>query len=99
MPGEFRDMQLHPKDTGGAFLEIDEQQGPRAHDPDGPWHPDRPGLATRAPHRATCVGSSAAEIQCEEPGKVAARWSEIVELPLARERARASRRSRSRMRR
>jgi hypothetical protein len=39
VPGQFRDMQLHPKDTGGAFLEIDEQLGPRAHEPDGPWHP------------------------------------------------------------
>jgi len=80
--GEFRDMQLHPKDTGGAFLEIDEQQGPRAHDPDGPWHPAGPDWQ-RARRTARVRGIVAAEIQCEEPGKVAARWSEIVELPLA----------------
>ena len=32
-------MQLHPKDTGGSFFEIDEQRGDNAHALDGPWHP------------------------------------------------------------
>ena len=32
-------MQLHPKDTGGSFFEIDEQRGERAHELDGPWNP------------------------------------------------------------
>ena len=36
---EFRNMQLHPKDTGGSFFEIDEMVGPGAHEPDGPWEP------------------------------------------------------------
>ncbi|HEY5646052.1 MAG TPA: hypothetical protein VIS76_08935, partial [Pseudomonadales bacterium] len=39
---EFRNMQLHPKDTGGSFFEIDEQLGPRAHAADGPWEPAGP---------------------------------------------------------
>lgn len=84
VPGEFRDMQLHPKDTGGAFLEIDEQLGPRAHDPDGPWHPAGPDWQ-RARRTGRVRGIVAAEIQCEEPGKVAARWSEILELAVGRD--------------
>ena len=31
---EFRNMQMHPKDTGGSFFEIDEQMGAGAHDDD-----------------------------------------------------------------
>jgi hypothetical protein len=81
VPGEFRDMQLHPKDTGGAFLEIDEQQGPRAHEPDGPWHPAGHDWQ-RARRTGRVRGIVAAEVQCEEPAKVAARWSEIVEIPV-----------------
>ncbi len=80
VPGEFRDMQLHPKDTGGAFLEIDEQQGPRAHEPDGPWHPAGHDWQ-RARRTERVRGILAAEMQCDEPAKVAARWSEIVEIP------------------
>jgi hypothetical protein len=81
--GEFRDMQLHPKDTGGAFLEIDEQLGPRAHAPDGPWHPAGPNWQ-RARRTARVTGIAAAEIQCDDPGKTAARWSEIVEIPVTK---------------
>ena len=36
---EFRNMQMHPKDTGGSFFEIDQQLGEGAHDADGPWEP------------------------------------------------------------
>ena len=36
---EFRNMQMHPKDTGGSFFEIDQQLGEGAHDVDGPWEP------------------------------------------------------------
>jgi hypothetical protein len=39
---EFRNMQLHPKDTGGSFFEIDQQLGEHADDADGPWEPAGP---------------------------------------------------------
>jgi hypothetical protein len=78
---EFRNMQLHPRDTGGSFLEIDEQVGPNAHDPDGPWEPAGPNWkAAQRLDRVT--GIAAAEIQCDDPGRVAARWSEITEIPV-----------------
>ncbi|MFM8354701.1 MAG: VOC family protein [Gammaproteobacteria bacterium] len=78
---EFRNMQLHPKDTGGSFFEIDEQPGPRAHAVEGPWEPAGPDWL---PHRslARVTGIVAAELQCDDPAAVAQRWGEIAELPV-----------------
>jgi len=78
---EFRNMQLHPKDTGGSFCEIDEQLGPRAHAADGPWEPAGPDWQRhRVLDRVT--GIAAAEIQCDDPRAVADRWGAIAELAL-----------------
>jgi hypothetical protein len=78
---EFTNMQLHPRDTGGTFFEIDEQKGRNAHDPDGPWEPaGKDWKAARRLERVT--GITAAEIQCDDPAKVAARWSEIAQIPV-----------------
>ncbi len=77
---EFRNMQLHPKDTGGSFFEIDEQYGPGAHDADGPWEPAGPDWQ-REKHTERVNGIAAAELQCDDPAAVAARWSEIAEIP------------------
>ncbi len=83
---EFSNMQLHPKDTGGSFFEIDEQLGPGAHDPDGPWDPAGPDW--KAGQRLGVVtGVTAAELQCDDPAKVAARWAEIAELPVGKDAA------------
>lgn len=77
----YRIMQLHPKDTGGSFFEIDEQLGEGAHDDDGPWDPAGPDWQ-RARRTERVRGITAAEIQCDDPARVAARWSEIAEIPL-----------------
>ncbi|MGD8417476.1 MAG: VOC family protein [Pseudomonadales bacterium] len=80
---EFRNMQLHPKDTGGSFFEIDEQMGSDAHAADGPWEPAGPDW--QAGQSLTRVrGISAAEVQCDDPEAVAARWSEIAQIGLDR---------------
>ncbi|MCB1647594.1 MAG: hypothetical protein KDI36_19185, partial [Pseudomonadales bacterium] len=78
---EFINMQLHPQDTGGSFFEIDQQLGEGADNIDGPWHPAGPDWqAYRDTSRVT--GIVAAEIQCDNPYKVAARWAEIATLPV-----------------
>jgi hypothetical protein len=79
---DFRNMQLHPKDTGATFFEIDEQLGASAHDPDGPWEPAGPNWQ-RAKNTQRVNGITAAELQCNNPGQVAARWAEIAQLPVA----------------
>jgi hypothetical protein len=79
-------MQLHPQDTGGSFLEIDWHEKPDEEFPGwshairGPW-PD----FIRTDRVSAIV---AAEIQSPEPEKVAHRWSEIIQEPLARDAAR-----------
>ena len=76
----FVNMQLHPKDTGGSFFEIDEMLGPKAHDVDGPWHPAGPNWQIAKTKRVSSI--MGATIQCDDPTAVAARWSDIAELPL-----------------
>jgi hypothetical protein len=79
---EFRNMQLHPKDTGGTFFEIDEQLGERAHDADGPWEPAGPDWQ-RAKRTERVTGIVAAELQCDDLAAVAQRWGQIAELPVS----------------
>src|SRR4051794_35025343 len=74
---EFTNMQLHPADTGGSFLEIDEQTG--GVEPMGAWSPA--GKNWQQAIRTDLVSAiTAAEMQCEDPERVASRWSEIVEI-------------------
>ena len=76
----FTNMQLHPADTGGSFLEIDQQEG--GDDPMGPWSPAGPQWQQAI--RTDLVSAiTAAEMQCEDPEKVATRWSEIIQIDRA----------------
>ena len=73
-------MQLHPADTGGSFLEIDEQVGGEDM-ATGPWEPAGPDWQ-KARRTDVVTGIGAAEIQSPEPTRLAARWSDILELPV-----------------
>ncbi|MCS6926140.1 MAG: VOC family protein [Candidatus Binatia bacterium] len=76
---EFHIMQLHPRDTGGCLLEIDVQTGGEALD--GPWAPA--GRQWQSAVRTEVVrGIAAAEIQTPDPTDLAARWGQILELPV-----------------
>jgi hypothetical protein len=76
---EYCVMQLHPRDTGGSFLEIDFQDD--GEDPNGPWEPA--GHNWKAAVRTEIVRAiAAAEIQSPEPQALAEKWSRILELPL-----------------
>lgn len=77
--GDFQGMQLHPRDTGGAFFEIDRQAGDGAED--GAWHPAGPDWQS---HRRTDRVSAirAAELQSAAPEALGRRWSEIAEIDL-----------------
>ena len=77
---EFKNMQLHPKDTGITFFEIDEQQGEGAHNLDGPWEPAGPNWQRAKTNLVE--GISVAELQCNDPESAANRWAEIAELPV-----------------
>lgn len=73
-PG-FTDVQLHPADTGGAFLEIDQNEPPDEWHPAG--HDWRPAVRTDV-----VTGIAAAEIACHEPTAVAGRWARLLLTPL-----------------
>ena len=78
----FQGIQLHPRDTGGSFFEIDWQGEGDA--PDGPWMPAGPDWQ-RARRTDVVVGIAAAELQSPDPERLAGRWSEIAEIPLSRD--------------
>ena len=73
---EYRCMQLHPSDTGGAFLEIDWQADTSLG---GDWWPA--GKDWQHAIRTDVIDAiTAVEVQAADPDAVAARWSEIVEI-------------------
>ena len=77
--GPHRGMQLHPKDTGGSFFEIDWHEG--GEDPAGPWSPAGPDWKPAV--RTDVVNKIlAAEIQSPDPKTLAERWSKIAEIEL-----------------
>jgi hypothetical protein len=77
-PGEYRGLQLHPRDTGGALLEINHTFGGAW---DGAYHPA--GSRWQGAHSADAEDRIvAAELQSADPDRLAARWSEILRRPV-----------------
>jgi hypothetical protein len=76
-PGEYRGLQLHPRDTGGALLEINHSHGGAW---EGPYHPAGPRwTGVRGVEAEDMI--MAAELQSGDPARLAARWSEILRRP------------------
>lgn len=76
--GEYRGLQLHPRDTGGALLEINHSHGGAW---DGPYHPAGPRW--NGAHGVEAEDMiAAAELQSDDPARLAARWSEISRRPV-----------------
>jgi len=77
--GTYLGLQLHPKDTGGAILET--STDPRSVAPDGPWHPAGDGWE-EAVRTNVVRAMTAAELQSDDPGGLAARWAQVLNVPL-----------------
>ncbi|MFN0096169.1 MAG: VOC family protein, partial [Dehalococcoidia bacterium] len=75
-------IQLHPKDTGGSFLEIDYHDG--ADEPVPPWTHAAGDDWMKAVRTSVIDAIAGVEIQADDPEATAARWSEIMGLPLKR---------------
>jgi hypothetical protein len=83
---DYQELQLHPRDVGGAMLSFSRQEA--GEPPDSPWHP---AASKRTPARGAALvrAMTGAELQSDDPERLAERWSEVMELPLTRdERAR-----------
>ncbi len=73
-------VQLHPKDVPGSMLQLSWNEGDS--DPAGPWHPAGPDWLPA--QRLDVVSAlTAAELQTEDPAALAARWSEVLDRPIA----------------
>jgi hypothetical protein len=71
---EIRGTHLHPKDTGGTLLSLDEAKPPESWRWAGPrWH--------EHVRRARVEEIVAAEIQCADPAALARRWSQVLDRP------------------
>ena len=79
---ETAGIQLHPKDLPGALVDIRQNAGDQS--PDGPWSPAGPDWQ-RACRTDVTRSLVAAEIQCDDPDALAARWSELTERPVSRD--------------
>lgn len=76
--GEYEGLQLHPRDTGGALLEINSTRG--GADLQGPYGPA--GEHWQGFVRTRRVrGIAGAVLQAEDPAALAQRWSTILERP------------------
>ena len=75
---EYQLLQLHPKDTGGSFLEVDVQVGSKGQAGEA-WHPAGPDWQ-RAARTDVVTGIAAAEVQGPDPAALAARWGEILDV-------------------
>lgn len=75
----FHVMQLHPADTGGAFLEIDWDAKEEA---EGNWWPAGGNGWPREERTEVVSRYGAVELQSPDPERLAARWSSITEIPL-----------------
>jgi hypothetical protein len=76
---EYRELQLHPRDVGAAMLSFGWQPG--ARDPGGPWHPA--AYDGKTPAKAGLIAAmTGAELQSEDPDRLALRWSEVMERPV-----------------
>lgn len=76
---DYRGLQLHPRDTGGALLEINWTRG--SGPIDGPYDPAGPAWQ-RHVRTEVARAITGAELQSEQPEELAARWGEILQRPV-----------------
>ena len=79
---DYQELQLHPRDVGAAMLSFSRQEG--GEPADGPWHPAA-SRSTSGGGGAVMSAMTGAELQSDEPERLAGRWSEVMELPLSRD--------------
>lgn len=72
----YRGLQLHPRDTGGALLELNWTRGGELLS--GPYHPAGPDWQ-RSVRTDTTIALRAAELQSDDPAMLAARWGRILD--------------------
>jgi hypothetical protein len=72
---DIRGMHLHPKDTGGALLSLDQPEPPESWRWAGPEWPQHVRTERVTALRGATIG-------CADPHAVATRWSHLLERPI-----------------
>ncbi len=80
--GDYEGLQLHPRDTGGALLEINTTRG--GADLQGPYWPAGPHWR-EAVSQERVQGITGAVLQANDPAALAERWGRILQRPVARD--------------
>jgi hypothetical protein len=75
----YNEIQLHPRDSGGAMLSFGVQKSHGAED----WHPANQHATGRQPS-GRAKGFAAAEAQSDDPARLAERWGAIYDAPVKR---------------
>jgi catechol 2,3-dioxygenase-like lactoylglutathione lyase family enzyme len=78
---EYQYTHFHPSDTAGVLLSLDTTFAPKGVDPALWWPPAEKGWLTHARSDVT-NGLAGVEIQNDNPGEAAAKWSKILGRPL-----------------
>ena len=79
--GDYEGMQLHPRDTGGALLEINTTRN--GSDLNGPYWPAGPHWRD-AVSELHVRGITGAVLQAEDPEALATRWGRILQRSVER---------------
>jgi len=74
---EYNEIQLHPRDSGGAMLSFGVQKSHGAED----WHPANQHVTGQQPS-GRAKGFVAAEAQSDDPARLAERWGQIYDAPV-----------------
>jgi hypothetical protein len=80
--GDYEGMQLHPRDTGGALLEVNTTLN--GADLQGPYGPAGPRWRD-AVSRQRVDGIVGAVLQADDPSALAERWGHILQRPVERD--------------
>lgn len=79
--GDYEGLQLHPRDTGGALLEINRTRGGEGLL--GPYAPAGPDWQ-RAVRTARVQRIAGAVLQADDPERLARRWAQVLARPATR---------------
>lgn len=79
--GDYQGVQLHPRDTGGALLEINTTEG--GADLRGAYGPAGPHWQQWVPGTVPCTIAGAV-LQADDPEALAQRWAGILQAPARR---------------
>ncbi|SEB04577.1 VOC family protein [Variovorax sp. YR216] len=80
--GDYEGLQLHPRDTGGALLEINTTLN--GADLQGPYWPAGPHWRD-AVSQQRVEGITGAVLQADDPSALAERWGRILQRPVERD--------------